>query len=113
AYAPKKKFLTEFPAPEFAWRRILCGLCRAADAALCFACEFAWRQILVCFGGVGCVVYAWRQNSFLCLFGRWRGLGGVKGCQMCGGVRLAALGGGWWAARRSVKQWCSLCVYRY
>ncbi|WP_228924518.1 hypothetical protein, partial [Streptomyces sp. DH7] len=33
AYAPKKKFLTEFPAPEFAWRRILCGLCRAADAA--------------------------------------------------------------------------------
>ncbi|MDH6703052.1 hypothetical protein, partial [Streptomyces sp. MAA16] len=45
---PLWEFLAEFLAPEFAWRRILCGLCRAAGAALGLACEFAWRQILGC-----------------------------------------------------------------
>ncbi|MFF1459707.1 hypothetical protein, partial [Streptomyces sp. NPDC058330] len=67
AYAPKKKFLAEFHAPEFAWRRILCGLCRAADAALCFAFEFAWRQILGCFGWGGFLFLPGGKNS-LCWF---------------------------------------------
>ncbi|WP_206190925.1 hypothetical protein, partial [Streptomyces phaeochromogenes] len=45
-HKPLWEFLAEFLAPEFAWRRILCGLCRAAGASLGFAREFAWRQIL-------------------------------------------------------------------
>ncbi|MER5662795.1 hypothetical protein, partial [Streptomyces mirabilis] len=50
---PLWEFLAEFLAPEFAWRRILCGLCRAAGAALGFACEFAWRQIPGCGWSLG------------------------------------------------------------
>ncbi|MEU7045885.1 hypothetical protein AB0A77_33165, partial [Streptomyces varsoviensis] len=60
-----EEFRQEFPkgalcpsAPEFAWRRILCGLCRAAGAALGLAREFAWRQILGC---------GWSLVSAFCL----------------------------------------------
>ncbi|WP_206307143.1 hypothetical protein, partial [Streptomyces sp. F001] len=43
----------EFLAPEFAWLQILCGLCRAAGAALGLACEFSWRKILGCGWSLG------------------------------------------------------------
>ncbi|MGP2442406.1 hypothetical protein, partial [Streptomyces sp. JW3] len=65
---PLWEFLAEFLAPEFAWRRILCGLCRAAGAALGFACEFAWRQILGLWGGVLVSVFCLAAKFLFCCF---------------------------------------------
>ncbi|MFJ8536809.1 hypothetical protein, partial [Streptomyces sp. NPDC093591] len=84
---PLWEFLAEFLAREFAWRRILCGLCRAAGAALGLALEFAWRQILRCGWIFGLCILPGGKISCFVLLGRWRGpFLGFWGCNFVGAL---------------------------
>ncbi|WP_328514062.1 hypothetical protein, partial [Streptomyces mirabilis] len=68
------EFLAEFLAPEFAWRRILCGLCRAAGAALVLRVNLPGGKFWVCGWSFGLCILPGGKILVWFLLGRWRGL---------------------------------------